>query len=66
MLMGGVTYWGSRERIVLGVLDAGCDMILFANLQRDFEIIKQAIEQGHLTEERIDKSVRRVRSAKLL
>jgi beta-N-acetylhexosaminidase len=62
--MGGVTSFGPSEEIIPGVIDAGCDMILFSSLKRDFEILKQSIENGRLTEARIEESVRRILSLK--
>jgi beta-N-acetylhexosaminidase len=62
--MGGVTSFGPFEEIIPGVIEAGCDMILFSSLKRDFEILKQSIENGRLTEVRIEDSVRRILSLK--
>jgi beta-N-acetylhexosaminidase len=64
MNMAGVTAWGPREEIVPASIQAGCDMILFASLKRDFQILKRAVERGRLTEARIDESVRRILALK--
>ena len=62
--MGGVTSWGPFEEIIPGVIEAGCDMILFAFPKRDFAILKRAVESGRLTEARVDESVRRILALK--
>jgi len=62
--MGGVTSFGPFEDIIPKVIEAGCDMILFSSMKRDFEIIKQSVEEGRLTEARIEASVRRILSLK--
>ncbi len=62
--MGGVTSWGPFEEIIPGVIEAGCDMILFASPKRDFAILKRAVGSGRLTEARIDESVRRILALK--
>lgn len=60
MGMGGVTSQGPRETILPGAINAGCDMILFSQPQRDFTILRDAVKQGILSEERLDQSVRRL------
>ena len=62
--MAGVTSWGLFEEIIPGVIEAGCDMILFSSAKRDFDILKRAVENGRLTEKRIDQSVRRILALK--
>jgi len=62
--MAGVTSWGQFEEIIPGVIEAGCDMILFSSAKRDFAILKRAVESGWLTEARIDESVRRILALK--
>lgn len=58
--MGGVTSRGPREEIVPAMLMAGCDQILFCNLELDFQILLKAVQNGKVTEERLEDAVRRV------
>jgi beta-N-acetylhexosaminidase len=62
--MGGVTSWASFEELIPGVILAGCDMILFSEPKRDFDILKKSLSDGHLTEARIDESVHRILALK--
>lgn len=64
MNMAGVTAWGPREEIIPIAIQAGCDMILFASPERDFQILKRAVERGRLTEARIDESAGRILALK--
>lgn len=64
MNMAGVTAWGTFDQIIPRTLEVGCDMILFAHPKRDFQFIKQAVEDGRISQERIDQSVRRVLALK--
>ncbi|RLD09197.1 MAG: hypothetical protein DRI56_04685 [Chloroflexota bacterium] len=66
MDMAGVTAWGTFDQIIPKTIEVGCDMILFADMKRDFAFVKQAVEDGRLSEERIDESVRRVLALKVL
>lgn len=58
--MGGVTSRGPREQIVPQMLLAGCDQILFCDLEGDFRILKNAAVDGTLPQSRIDDAVRRI------
>ncbi len=62
--MAGVTSFGPFEDLIPGVIEAGNDMILFSSVKRDFEILKRSVENGLLTEARIEESVRRILSLK--
>lgn len=62
--MGGVTSIGPFEEIIPRVIEAGCDMILFSSVKRDFRIIKDSIKGGRLTEAHVEASVRRILSLK--
>jgi len=64
MDMGGVTAFGRHEAIVPAAIEAGCDMILFAAAERDYRILKQAVEDGRLSETRIEESARRILALK--
>jgi beta-N-acetylhexosaminidase len=62
--MGGITSWAPFEELIPGVILVGCDMILFSKPARDFDILKTAVEDRRLTEDRIDESVRRILALK--
>jgi len=64
MMMGGVTSWMGPEEAIVTALEAGCDMILYSQLKRDFDILTRAVETGRLSESRIDESVRRILALK--
>jgi len=59
--MGGVTsYAPQREEQILRVMDAGADVLLFAEVAEDFDILYRAVKQGRLSMERIEQSLRRI------
>ncbi|MCB2154244.1 glycoside hydrolase family 3 protein [bacterium] len=58
--MGGISSWGPREHIVPALLEAGCDQVLFCELDIDFPILMRAVEDGRLSMDRLDDAVRRV------
>ncbi len=61
MDMGAITRHFSSAEATLRSLSAGADIILGPHdLQEAFDAVMQAVEEGTLTEERIDQSVRRV------
>ncbi len=65
MDMGGIThhYW-SGEAAVMAV-NAGVDMILIPPFfEQTFKFVVKAVQDGRITEERIDESVRRILRAK--
>lgn len=62
--MGGISSWASVGERSVQSLEAGADMVLFSNIYTDFCAIKEAVEQGRLSEKRIDESVRRVLALK--
>lgn len=66
MDMAGVTSWGTFDEIIPRTIEVGCDMILFADPKRDFAYLQRAVEDGRLTEERLDESVRRILALKEL
>ncbi len=63
--MGAITQsWSPAEAAVLA-LEAGCDLLLMPeNLDEAFGGVKAAVEEGRLSEERIDGSVLRILRAK--
>lgn len=63
--MGAVTeIWSPGEAAVLA-LEAGCDLLLMpAGLEEAFDAVLAAVEDGTLTEARIDESVRRILECK--
>ncbi len=64
MDMGGVTAWGKMDTVIPGAIAAGCDMILFSEVKRDFNFLMRAVEDGRLTEQHIEDSVRRILALK--
>ena len=57
--------WGPGEAAVLA-LDAGCDLLLMPQgLEEAFDAVLAAVEDGTLTEARIDESVRRILECKM-
>ncbi|ODT82696.1 MAG: hypothetical protein ABS76_06445 [Pelagibacterium sp. SCN 64-44] len=58
--MAGLTSWMQRHELVVELLNAGCDVILFAkDLRTDIETIEAALADGRLTWARIEQAVRR-------
>jgi beta-N-acetylhexosaminidase len=60
-VMGGVTSWGPRHRVLPEVIESGCDMVLFGNdLKDDIATLVQSVTTGALSLERIDDAVMRI------
>ena len=65
MVMGGITTRYPFDVATVKALQAGCDIILFpGDLEKGIQAVKQAVEQGYLSEERIEESVKRILRAK--
>ena len=64
--MGGVVSRADRKDLILGTLEAGSDLLLFAEMERDYAILMQALKSGRLTLERVETSVRRILRVKEL
>ena len=63
--MGALSAWSEGERCVLA-LEAGVDILLgVSDIPGAVEAITQAVENGELSEARIDESVLRVLGLKL-
>lgn len=66
--MGAITMYGEEER-ALRAIDAGCDIILschdYQMSEKMYLALLNAAENGKLSKERIDKSVKRILKAKL-
>lgn len=63
--MNGFMQAMSRREAVPSCIAAGCDMFLFTcDLEEDFEFMIQGIEQGILSEERLDEAVTRILALK--
>ena len=59
--MGGLSGWSPRATHLPEIIENGCDMILFAeDLEADIAILQSAIEQGRLSQQRIDEALVRV------
>jgi beta-N-acetylhexosaminidase len=54
-----------RERAVPGTIQAGCDMFLLTvSLEEDVQLMRDGLERGWLTEQRLDEAVTRVLALK--
>ncbi len=62
--MAGLTSYKPIEEILVETINAGCDMILFSEVKRDFAILKKAFAENKILIKRIDDAVRRVLSLK--
>jgi len=63
--MAGMTIPMPRSKAVPYSIAVGCDMFLFArNLEEDYRFMKQGVEEGILTKERLDEAVMRVLALK--
>jgi beta-N-acetylhexosaminidase len=63
--MGGlVSRASSREDLLVRVVNAGSDVLLFCLAREDFRIIKRAIEKGAIGIERIDNAVSHILALK--
>lgn len=59
--MGAITGQYSPGEAALGALQAGCDVLLMpCGLQEAFDAVVHAVEEGSLSEQRLDESVRRI------
>lgn len=65
--MVGLTGRAKRCDLVPGAIMAGCDMFLFFNdIDEDFKFMKDALEDGRLTEERLHDALRRILGLKAI
>jgi beta-N-acetylhexosaminidase len=63
--MAGLSSWGPREAVLPEVVENGCDMILFSpDLHADLDLLQRAMEDGRLSERRVDEAVTRVLAMK--
>ena len=63
--MVGMTAMAKRSEAIPGAIEAGCDMILFANdVDEDIQFVKDALKDGRLKEERLDEAVTRILAMK--
>ncbi|MCI2069332.1 MAG: glycoside hydrolase family 3 protein [Bacilli bacterium] len=63
--MAGLNVQLPRKIAVPTVIAAGCDMFLFTkNLEEDFQYMKEGLESGILTKERLDEAVMRILAVK--
>ena len=63
--MVGMTAMSKRCDAVPGAIAAGCDMFLFANdIEEDIGFVKTALENGVLTEQRLNDAVTRILAMK--
>ena len=53
-------FYGADEAAVMAIL-AGCDMLLMPeDFEKAYNGVLQAIQEGHISEERIDDALRRI------
>ncbi|MHC5068528.1 MAG: glycoside hydrolase family 3 protein, partial [Planctomycetota bacterium] len=64
MNMGGVLSRMSYGDARVAAVANGCDMLLFNNDAEDFELLKAGVEDGRISEERLDDAVRRILALK--
>jgi beta-N-acetylhexosaminidase len=58
--MAGITSWLSRADLVVEVLNAGCDVILYSpDLKADIDTLERACAEGRVSWARVDQAVRR-------
>lgn len=63
--MVGFGAMGRREDLIPGAITAGCDMILFTrDLEEDVASMKKGIQDGVVTQERLDEAVKRILATK--
>jgi beta-N-acetylhexosaminidase len=61
MVMGGISSRYSFDTAVVKAIQAGCDVILFpGDLEKGINTLRQAVQSGEISEERIDESVKRI------
>ena len=60
MNMGGVCGYMNRRDRTVGCIKAGCDMLLFPRLPRDYGYLEEAVHSGELSEERVTDAARHV------
>jgi beta-N-acetylhexosaminidase len=59
--MGGLTSWSSRAEFVPGIIENGCDMLLFPTpLGADLQHMMNGLRSGALSERRLHEAVTRV------
>jgi beta-N-acetylhexosaminidase len=59
--MGGLNSQGPKKEILPKVLSSGCDVILFSDEREyDFNLLKESVETGIITEKRLNDAVMRV------
>jgi beta-N-acetylhexosaminidase len=65
MVMGGITKNYPFDVATVKAIQAGCDIILFpGDLAKGIEAVRRAVDEGRITQQRIDESVKRILRAK--
>ena len=63
--MGGLSAWGHHLDTLPDIIANGCDMILFSDApEADMAAVKAAVDDGKITQERLEESVLRVLALK--
>ena len=60
LMMNGVSNYVSDEESVVRAIQAGNDMIISTDFQVQYQAVLKALEEGTITEERLDESIRRI------
>ena len=64
-IMGGYTMAKERKKAVPESVMCGCDMLVFStDFEEDYQYILDALEEGFITEERLDEAVTRILALK--
>lgn len=65
LIMGAVTEYGSEAEIAVAAVQAGNDMLCSGDFYTQYYAVLNAVNEGIITEERIDESVKRILMLKL-
>ena len=60
LMMNGVSNYVRDEDSVVRAIQAGNDMIISTDFQVQYQAVLKALEEGTITEERLDESIRRI------
>lgn len=64
--MGALTENYTTEEIAVGAINAGADMLLMPDdFERAYNAVLDAVENGEISQERIDESVKKIIEKKL-
>lgn len=64
--MNGYLSWGDYDERILDTFNGGADVFLWPETERFFALIKAALNDGRITQARLDESVRRILAFKAM